>query len=236
MKRIIAIMLSLTIIISSNLPVFASSNKTLKSMTLEYQEKPIKIDYLIENNQITYAEIDDNIVEYIGNEVYFNGELLATVNKTIVDNNSSFAEPRVSWTYTKNCPYGSPNDYTVYLREVEYDIQLRKTILELTFSEFLGIMMNLIPFQLPSYAEEVLDEVFEAIAEKAVEDLFYGMTQYLYAEESIYSHPVVGSAYHKNYFLFYNSERSNSNGNLRGTSGKRPDSTGNRRRTYQRFD
>ena len=109
-------------------PAFAADEDDgLREATFDLVDESVTIRYrLNEENRITYAEVGSDVIEVIGNEIYLNGELIATITTEIIDGNSGTIEPRTGWMYSDECTFGDPEDYTRELDPKFHNITFKK--------------------------------------------------------------------------------------------------------------
>lgn len=94
------------------------------------------------NGKISYIEVGSDIIEVRGNEVYLNGELIATITSTVISGDPSVIEPYTGWLYTDECSFGTPSDYTRYIKTVEHNITFEEAIEELSGDIILTILVS----------------------------------------------------------------------------------------------
>ena len=209
MKKLVSLLLTLAMIFTISSPAFAVNTQSenvpdstdLYEVVVDINGNPTSIRYGVdENNYLAYAEFEEDYIEVVGDEIYLNGELVATITREIVYADPNAIEPYTYWVYQDTCPYGSFSDYVSLLKEVNHNITFEKAIKNLSASALLAILCAMVPFKTPVQAETVFRTVANTICAVAVS---YALEDKVYAVEKIYSHKTVPSAFHQNYFHFY---------------------------------
>lgn len=206
MKKFIALLLVMTMVFSMGSPVFALSENggsiaDLQETTIDFDNKSVAVRYRTDDeNRVTYAEIGKNIVEVDGEQVFWNGELVATITREVVYENSEGVEPRTSWIYTDTCPYGSFSDYTTKWKTVNTNITFEKILAQTSVEVILATLITLVDFTRVATGRSVFEGAALEIKEGMEE---YEAATKLYSKEVIYSHKTVPSAFHQNNFYFY---------------------------------
>ena len=134
MKKFISLLLAMTMVFSVCSPAFAVDVKSasaaeLQEITVDYNNESITIRYQADDeNKVTYAEIGTDIMQVEGNQVFLNGELIATITSEVIYEDSDAVEPRTSWIYTDDCPYGTFSDYTTKWKTVNRNITFEEVV------------------------------------------------------------------------------------------------------------
>ena len=197
--RIFSLFMALVMVITAIPFLHAEATTCTDSITLNIDSQSTKIKYRLDNNYVTYAEVDGNIFSREGNDILLNGEKIATITTTTISTSSAI-EPRSGWIYGDNtCPSGaSPSDYDTLFSTKSHNITFEKAIAELSVELILQTLIFVVPF-INEYTGKT---VFLHIAE-----IIYGCKE-LFADDCVYATEYIysgGIAYtRKNVFYFYN--------------------------------
>lgn len=210
MKKFISLLLSMAVIFSVASPAFAANSKTdLLEKTFYLADEPITLYYrLNESNRIDYIEVNSNVIEARGNEIYLNGELIAIVTSEFVVDPPIEIQPRSGWIYGDTCPFGYPSDYTRDMGTKLHNITFRRAIGELSVDIILSILITTVDTFAtdPSGASlgpRILLSVAEDVYNWAIE---YPKREVIYAIEEIYGHENGMGYMHRNDFTYYGDE------------------------------
>lgn len=154
--------------------------------------------YSISSGIINYIEIEDDVFERIGNEIFMNGAKVATVETVGL---SDVIEPRTGWVYTDTCPLGTASDYTKYIKDVSRNIAFEERVAYYTAKALVGIVAVALGFLNPVVG--VFAEVGEAIYNDANRDPDFGDSTRAYCTETIYGHYQLSGYDRMNEFVFY---------------------------------
>lgn len=206
-KRFFSLLLSMAILFTVTCPAFAADEDDgLREATFDLVDESVTIRYrLNEENRITYAEVGSDVIEVIGNEIYLNGELIATITTEIIDGNSGTIEPRTGWMYSDECTFGDPEDYTRELDPKFHNITFKKAIGELSMEVILSILVTTVQ----SFAKDPTGASLRpSILLSVAEDVYNWARDYpkrdkIYAMEYIYGHKNGMGYVHKNEFIYY---------------------------------
>jgi len=174
--------------------------------TFYLDDEPVTIHYrLNERNRIDYIEVNSNVIEARGNEIYLNGELIAIVTSEFVVAPPIEIQPRTGWIYGNTCPFGDPSDYTRDMGTKLHNVTFLRAIGELTVDVILSILITTVDTFAtdPSGASlgpRILLSVAEDVYNWAIE---YPKRKVIYAFEEIYGHQNGMGYIHKNIFTYY---------------------------------
>ena len=88
-KRFFSLLLSMAILFTVTCPAFAAGlDSDLQEETVSLGNESVVVHYQV-NGKISYIEVGSDIIEVRGNEVYLNGELIATITSTVISDRKS---------------------------------------------------------------------------------------------------------------------------------------------------
>lgn len=201
--KVFSLLLVTAIVLTSSPFAYANGSSDLadctETVTITFEGEPVNISYQLENNYVTYVEIDENIVTREGDEVYLNGLKIATITTTIVVAENDI-QPRTGWIYGgSTCPYGlSHSDYDQLVGTKNHNITLEIEVGKITRDILLGILVLIVPF----ISESVGRVVFGEIAGVILNHVSAFDDGCIYATEEKYSGGIPYTR--KNIFKFYN--------------------------------
>lgn len=178
------------------------ANSTLQMSAIVIADEPITLYFDIsKGNRLTYAEIGDDILRVVGNKVFVNDELVATITSEVVDGDPSIPEPYTGWIYSDSCPLGfNSSDFSTYFKSVNHNITFKKALSEMSMATILVILCTIVPFAKEVAAEAVFRNVAATIATMTAA---YMHDDKVYAVETVYQHKSGMGYMHKNNFVFY---------------------------------
>lgn len=204
-KRFFSLLLSMAILFTVTCPAFAAGlDSDLQEETVSLGNESVVVHYQV-NGKISYIEVGSDIIEVRGNEVYLNGELIATIISGFIGEAPGMIEPRTGWVYTDSCPFGEASDYTRELDPKFHNITFEKAIMELGKEVILSVLIAAVDtFKTDPTGASLGVNVFLAVAD----DIYnwahdYPQRTQVYAIEHIYGHKNGMGYIHKNKFIFY---------------------------------
>ena len=204
-KRFFSLLLSMAILFTVTRPAFAAGlDSDLQEETVSLGNESVVVHYQV-NGKISYIEVGSDIIEVRGNEVYLNGELIATITSTVISGDPSVIEPYTGWLYTDECSFGTPSDYTRYIKTVEHNITFEEAIEELSGDIILTILVSAVnSFATDPTGASLGFDILAGVAE----DIYnwahdYPQRTKIYALEDIYGHKNGMGYIHKNEYIYY---------------------------------
>lgn len=191
--RVFSLFLVMVLLVTSNAFACAEESYT-DSLTMDINNQLVDIKYRVENNNVTYVEVDNNVVTREGNDVFLNGIKIAEITTT-TDATSNDVEPRTGIVYGGNtCPAGaSPSDYDQLYRTKLHNITFEIEICKLTRDLLLSTLVLIVPFANKVTGREVFDTIagviishasaFDDNCVYAVEYMYSGGIPYTYRNE-----------------------------------------------------
>lgn len=188
-KQLISVGLVITTLFTIASPALALNVVPgAKEGSFTYNGETINYQYREENGIITYAKVENDVVERIDNDIYLNGEKIASINSYTVtlDENADETvvlddvQPYTGWVWSEK---GDSGDYVVPGTAKLHDIALEKTIKATTLSTMTSIVLVLLP--VPSVAKEVANCIITGITGAYVA---YQSSKHIYCLEMVRKH------------------------------------------------
>lgn len=201
MKKLLALLLSCALIFSFSAPAFAADDCS-NTVSILLDGKPTTINYHLKDNHITYAEIGKDVMSVHDNVVYFNGEVIATISSTVIDQvPSGGIEPRTGWIYTSKISDVSPSDFNTYEGSRTHNVTLKNAVATYSAAMILAALIAIVPFKSEVVGKEVFNNVASMVVGLAMGNATFGQSRTIYASEKIYSGKIPYTR--KNAFIFY---------------------------------
>lgn len=207
-RKVISIILIVVICLSFAFPALATNvavdENGLKKGELLVGERTISYKYKEENGEVVYAEVGNEIIEKVGEEIRVNGEVVATVTTTVlyqseqaeIDTSmnavlpSEPALPQSGWTWSTQ---GDDNDFFVTPYEIKKrEINLQAELWSITLDGLAVIIEFFLPA--PAIVRGIAAAILRAISDELEE---YADITVLYSIETTYQHKYLGLSYAK---------------------------------------
>ena len=208
-KRVVSAALASCIAMTSagaaNIQTTTQAADMSNSVTINIDNEPVVLNYHVTNGVVDSVTINDDVIMRKGNDVFCNGEKIATIT-TEIESFSSAVEPYTSWVYgNSSCPSGySSSDYNNFYGSKWHNITFDKAIAECTMSIILGSLILMVDFESPTIGQQVLLKIAEKILDTFA---MYDGKNCVWAYESIFTG---GMPYtRKNIFSFYGDKNRN---------------------------
>lgn len=163
----------------------SANDDNLKSTTHQINGEEALVEYSTQGTPYTRITWGENITERIGNTIYVNGEIAATIHARSSNNSLNEIEPRTGWMPANNPPLGSADEYNhVYYENEKFDLTLSKSFSHLTVDIFASILIAISPAD--EFAVKLAKHILNAVIDTA-----YGSYTTLYYTESKYGYDVL---------------------------------------------
>lgn len=170
------------------------------------------VSYHLEDGAITYAEFGDDDIVYIGEDIWVNGTLAATITSDDSDL-EHIPTPYGSWTSQSTPAYGSPSDYNVYTQTIKRNLSLTATIATIGVGSLVAILVPYVG--IPAAAENIAYQVITFVTGAFSA---YASSRSLYTIEEYYNHYQLPQFYKMvKHSFYYNSQYTDEVPNSRKT-------------------
>ncbi|WP_251446169.1 hypothetical protein [Vermiculatibacterium agrestimuris] len=196
-KRLVSILLTVAMCMGLAVPAVAveirpeAQKENVTITECDILGKTAVMEQHIVDREIDYVKITcgTEIAERIGNEIFLNGEKVATIVELEERNiDAQNIEPRTGWLDVENCPYGTKSEYNKLYSSQYRNLALEKKISELTVEGLSYILMTYCG--VAGVCLRIAQEIISVAVDSKYEEY---KTLYLY--ERIYSHKTLGQFY-----------------------------------------
>lgn len=165
--------------------------------TFQLDGETVSVRYQEKDGIITYAEVGNDIIENINNEIFVNGIKVATYSVEISGSTIELA-PRTGWFYSETP--SSVGDYTDYEGAISRNITLEREIASIAVGTLAAVI--LVFLHLPTKAAGVAAAVIAGVV-----GIFsaYATSEQIYSIEETYNHDYLPYNKMTNFTYYYDS-------------------------------
>lgn len=188
-KQLISTSLVATMLFTMTSPALAlNTTSPAKKGNFTYNDTLINYEYREQNGIITYVKVENDVAERIGNQIYLNGEKIASITSRTINLAESTYEavalndvqPCTGWVWSET---GNSGDYSVPGTAEIHDVALEKTIKATTLSAMASIVIIILPIS--AMAKEVAQKILDGVTGAYIA---YQASKHIYCLEMVRKH------------------------------------------------